>query len=398
MPKLRIASVGAGSEPGCRTWQYLAVIKQLDDLYDLCAVCDRDAGRAQAAAEAYGIPARHTDLEEMIRAEKPDVIIRLAPTDSCVGVCVRAAEMGCHVINEIPIAPTLPMADAIIDACRRNHVKLEIAENVWLWPQERLKQEIVRAGLIGRPVHSRLTYPCGSYHGINGIRMILGQEPRRAQGYAARAEMVPAIDYGGSPAHSSWWEAGVIEFADLACLYELPPKNRPWRRNWDIEGMNGALTGDLLLLYEDGREQPYPFESVTAEVNGQTVLEALRVNTDPPVEWRNPYARYGISDGDDIAKAAILESMYCAAAQDADPVYGWENARRDHELWVAVRESAVRGGEWVELPLREVTAIEERIHDEFRRRYNCDPVTDIDAQLRASYDRNPVMWGVAGWL
>ncbi len=398
MPTLRIASVGAGSQPGCRTWQYLHVIQQLDDMYDLCAVCDRDEGRAMAAAQAYGIPAWHTDMEEMIRAEKPEVIIRLAPTDSCVGISVRAAEMGCHVLNEIPIAPTLPMADAIIDACRRNRVKLEIAENVWLWPQERLKQEIVRAGLIGEPVHARLTYPCGSYHGFNGIRMILGEEPRRVQGYTAEAEMMPTTDYAGNPAHSSSWEAGIIEFPGLACLYEQPPKNRPWRRNWDIEGMGGVLTGDLLLRYEDGREQPYPFETVTTEVNGQPVLEAMRVTTDPPVEWRNPYVRYGISDMDDIAKAAILESMYCAAAQGADPVYGAENARRDQELWIALRESALHGGEWIELPLREVTSLEERLHDAFRRRYGCDPVTDIDAQLHAEYDRNAVMWKVAGWL
>jgi len=396
--RLRIASVGAGSQPGCRTWGYLHVIKQLDDMYALCAVCDRDEGRGRAAAEAFGIPAVHVDMEEMIRREKPDVIIRLTPTDSCVGVSVRAAEMGCHIINEIPIAPTLPMADAIIEACRRNGVTLEVAENVWLWPQERLKQEIVRAGTIGKPVHARLTYPCGSYHGFNGVRMILGQEPRRVWGHAAEAAMLPTIDYGGNPTQSSWWEAGVLQFPDLCCLYEMPPKNRPWRRFWDIEGMQGALLADSLVLYEEGGEKSYPFERVTTEVNGQPVLEAMRVDTDPPVEWRNPYARYGISDMDDIAKAAILESMYEAVVEGGEPVYGWENARRDQEVWIALRESALRGGVWMGLPLREVTGLEVRIHDEFRRRYGCDPLTDIDAQLRANYDRNAVMWKVAGWL
>ncbi len=399
MTKLRIAAIGAGSMPRSRSRAYFGVITKLTDMYELCAVCDHDAARAKAAAQAYGVAATYTDVEEMLRGEQPDVALRLTPTDSCVCMCTKAAEHGCHVLTEIPIAPTLPMADAIIDACERNGVKLEVAENVWLWPQERLKRQIVEAGLLGTLTHARLVYPCGSYHGFNGIRMIIGAEPERVLGYAGEAALLPTTSYGGEPMTEAFWETGVVEFPDgVACLYEMPPKGREPRRLWEIEGTHGYLAGDELVLYEEGREVRYPIEWVEREQDGEPLLECVRINTDPPVAWHNPYARYGISAMDDVAKAAILESMYRAVIDDAEPAYGARNARRDQELCIAVRESARQGSVWMTLPIESPTALEQRLHDEFQRRYGCHPVNDIDAQMAVAFDRISVMWTVAGWL
>ncbi|MFQ6098389.1 MAG: hypothetical protein ACE5O2_11750, partial [Armatimonadota bacterium] len=131
---------------------------------------------------------------------------------------------------------------------------------------------------------------------------------------------------------------------------------------------------------------------------GETVLDFVRFGTDPPVVWHNPYADRFTSDMDDIAKAAILESMYRSVTEDRPPAYGADNARRDQELCIAVRESALRGNAWVRLPILEPTQIEEDIHAEFERRYGHHPLEDLEAQLDLHYDRTSVMWTVAGWL
>lgn len=405
MSRLRIASAGAGSEPGARTHGFLAVINALTDMYELCAVADVNPANAAAAAREFNIPRQYTDVDEMLVQERPDVVLRMAPTDATVSICVRAAERGCHVINEIPIAITLSMADLIISACRDNGVHLEIAENVWLWPQEQLKQKIVAAGLIGQPTHVRLKYPCGSYHGFNAVRMILGQEPTRVLGYGGEVPVEGLISYGGEPMDRVRWDGGVLEFpGGMKCLFEMPPKKPVWERNWDIVGTRGYLSGDSLYLFEAahhhgaGRETHFPIESVYQQISGQEILTAVRVNTDPPVVWENPYVRYGISDIDDIAKAAILESMYRTVTEGVPLRYGAQNGRRDQELCIAIKESARCGNVWVDLPLRHETSIERALHDEFRRRYGFDPLSDIDAQLRAAYNRTSVMWTVAGWL
>jgi predicted dehydrogenase len=277
-------------------------------------------------------------------------------------------------------------------------VQLEVAENVWLWPQERLKRKLVEAGMLGEIVHARLTYPCGTYHGFNGVRMVVGADPVRILGYSGRTKMRATTDYGGKPMDSASWESAVVQFPGFTCLYEMPPKNRAWRRYWDIEGTHGYLVADDLYLYENGVEKHYAIEWVYSGEGDARVLQEVRVNTDPPVSWPNPYAGHGVSDMDDIAKAALLDSIYQAVAQSVEPIYGWQNALCDQEIAIALRESDLRGNVWLDLPLSGPTGVEGRIHQAFRERYGCDPVNDIDAQLAAEYDRDAVMWGVVGWL
>ena len=130
MRRLRIAVVGVGNAQEARSGGHLDVIARLSDKYDLCALCDVDSERLRQAGERYSVETLYTSLDEMLAKEALDVAYRLTPTDSTTMVCLKVAEAGVHLINEIPIATTLAQADAIIDACERNGVKLEIAENV----------------------------------------------------------------------------------------------------------------------------------------------------------------------------------------------------------------------------------------------------------------------------
>jgi len=428
MDKLRIACIGAGTSPGARTGGFLQVINQLDDMFDHCAIMDISEDNARAAAEAYGIPEVYTNLDDLFARGKPDVVVRLTPTDSAYAMCIAAAEAGCHVLSEIPIDFSLPRADAIIDACRANNVKFEVAENTWTWPRERLKQEIVRQGLIGEVTHARLTYPCGAYHGFSAIRKLVGTEAERVLGWEGTVPVANMMSYGGDPMTATMWDGGLIKFGGhVHCIFEMPPKRPVWRHVWDIEGTKGYLgavsvisdgakghrQGEGLVLDDpetlqqltddfeagaDERERQFPIEWVYGERNGQRVLECVRVDTDPPVVWENPYAKYGICADDAVSKATYLESIYRAVVEDAPLVYGAENARRDMELWIAIVESARRGNVWVDLPLTEVTDVEREMHEEFERRYGCDPLGDLDKQLQALYTRDAVMWKVAGWL
>lgn len=428
MDKLRIACIGAGSSPSARTAGFLQVINQLHDMYHHCAIMDINEEHARAAAAAYNIPEVYTDLDDLFTKGRPDVVVRLTPTDSTFAVCMAAADAGCHILSEIPIAFSLAQADAIIERCRQRGVVLEIAENTWTWPRERLKQMIVRQGLIGEVTHCRLRYPCGAYHGFSAIRKLVGAEAERVLGWDGVVPVINMISYGGEPMSQSMWDGGLIKFpGHVHCIFEMPPKRPVWRHFWEVEGTKGYLGavgaiadgakghrwGEGLVLddpqtlqqltddFEAGanqRERGYPIEWVYGERGGQRVLEAVRVNTDPPVVWENPYARYGICDDDAVSKATYLESIYRAVTEGAPLVYGPENARRDMELWLAIRESAWRGNVWIDLPLTEMTSVERAMLEEFERRYGCDPLGDIEQQLQAVYDRTPVMWTIAGWL
>jgi len=403
MKVLRIAIIGVGAFVDSRARSYMRAIRKLSDRYEICALCDRDERSLREAGDMFGMRSLYTDVVKMLDDERPDVAFVLVPTDGQSPVALTAARHGCNILTEIPFAITLPIGDAISKACSDNGVKWEVAENVWRWPHERLKRQIVESGILGEITHARLWYASGPYHGLNAIRMILGREVKRVLGYAQKVEAFPYTSYGGQREAMSWWEGAVIEFeGGVTCLYEKPPKGGPHGSHWEAEGTKGFLSGngfrDELVLYKDGGNVRYEFEDAYEQIDGEKVLASVRVKTERPMIWQNPFKGYAISEFDDVAKASILSSLHRAVEDDVEPEYGTVNARRDMEIWYAIRKSAQHGSEWVDLPLRGVTELERRIHDEYVRSYGHDPIEETPKLLRVEFNRLSVMWTIAGFL
>ena len=401
-PKLRIAVIGVGAGPGSRARQYLETITRLTEHYELTAICDRNLNVLQEVATQYGVPASYESVAALFNAEKPDVVLSLAPKDSHIVIALTAARHGAHIITEIPVALTRRYAEAIVETCRRTGVLWEVAEQVWLWPGERLKKQVIEAGGIGKITHARLWYLTGQYHGFNGVRSLLGAEATRVLGYCGEVETEPYVAYGGEPASTVKWEHAVIEFANgVACLFEKPPRAFPLREytfstGWQIEGTKGHFDRNRLTLYREAR--PYEITEQYAEIAGEQVLETVRVDTDPPAVWENPFKSYRIGSPDDVAKASILVSFHEAIMQGGTPQYGAENALCDWEICLAIRESARLGNTWVTLPLEGPTELERQIEAEFVRRYGHDPIEETEALLDTPFSRSATLWPFAHWL
>jgi len=403
MAQLRIAIVGVGAYESSRAREYLATIQKLKDLYSICAICDRNQKSLEEAGAQFQVACRYSNFEKMLFIEKPDVVFVLVPTDGQIVFALTAARQKCHLITEIPYSLTLDFGDAVAEACDQNGVKWEIAENVWHWPNEQLKQKIVRKGLLGKITHARLWYKSGSYHGFNAIRMILNSEPTQVLGFAKELDMQSYDSYGGQQESKIWWENGVIEFEnDVTCLYESSSASGKWGNHWEIEGTEGYLSGNELVLHS-GRTT-YSFEETYDQIGGERVLAAIGIGQSTsssnfdPILWENPFKQYGISAADDVAKASILYSLHQAVTTGANLEYGQRHARRDMELWITLRKSAGLNNIWIDIPLTKPTDLEKRLRSEYIKNYGGDPVTDTTDLLQSSFRRLSVMWSVAGWL
>ena len=88
------------------------------------------------------------------------------------------------MLVETPIAPTRAMADVMIAAADRNRVALEIAENYYRQPVERLKSAVIAAGAIGTVSRLHRIFHEGGYHGMSLLRHHAGGEPTSVLGIA----------------------------------------------------------------------------------------------------------------------------------------------------------------------------------------------------------------------
>lgn len=396
MKKLRIAIVGAGTGRG-QSW--LGTLKKLSDrsdLYEFSSLCEVIESRAKENSAKWGVK-YYTKLTDLLEKDKPDALLCAAAPDANPMALGLAAKYGVHLMIEIPIAPTLPIADWMMRTAKERGIKLEVTEQVFLWAREQLKKKIIDAGLVGTITHARLCYTHkAEYHGLNAVRMLLGSQAKRVLGYTGKVTVPPFTSYEGDWITEEVWDASWIEFDDgVVCLFEGPPRGRTSPR-WDLEGTLGQIAGNDLYIGSQYKFEQFPIQEEYTTVDGVKVLDHMRVDTKPPVVFENPFKKFQAADGDEVARMELLVGLHKAITENTEPAYGALNARRDLEILFASRESARRGNTWVDLPLTEATELEKRIHEAFRKMYGHDP-QESEALAGVPYPRGGVRYKVAGW-
>jgi len=115
----------------------------------IVAVCDADEDCAQRAAKQLQIDKWYVDFADMVRAERLDVVDICTPPSTHSTLAVQAAEAGCHVLVEKPMALTVDECDRMVAAAAENRVSLGVVHNELFKPVVTAATSIVRNGGIG---------------------------------------------------------------------------------------------------------------------------------------------------------------------------------------------------------------------------------------------------------
>ncbi|HGJ67362.1 TPA: Gfo/Idh/MocA family oxidoreductase [bacterium] len=357
---LKAVVIGTGG----RARAHYPIIKRLNDKYKLTAVCDIDKEKAKSTASELGVNA-YTDIEQMISKEKPDVCLIAIQADGHHVVAQVLADKKIHILTETPIAITVPCADLMIDLAKKNGVLLEVSENVRRWPHERLKRMIAENNLLGDLSEFYLSYTSGSYHGISGIRAILGSEAKSV--------------VGEFPDSDDIRERGYIEWSDgIKGVYEYKKTRGNY---WEIKGNKGELLGNELHIYDGDKRF-----SIITEIMGEEnkTIRHSSIKTDPEIVWENHLQSYSLPNADDVAVADAWCSLYNAIVHGKELDYGGENAKKDVELIMAVRGSATEGRR-IDLPMTEPNQHEKDLHSEFKKVYGVDIMDITIEHLKKKY-------------
>jgi len=115
------------------------------------AVCGRNKERAEHFAAQYNVAA-HTDVSEMVDKAGVEMVVICTPHPAHARPAIAAMKAGAHVLVEKPLASTLADCDAMIDAAKKNNVKLGVvSQRRFYEPVQRVKAAIDEVK-IGRPV------------------------------------------------------------------------------------------------------------------------------------------------------------------------------------------------------------------------------------------------------
>jgi predicted dehydrogenase len=146
--RYRVAIVGTG---GIAT-AHATALAGLPDRVVLVAVCDTDRARADAFAAEWGNPTVYTDIDDLLRAEQPDLVHICTPPGSHVDLAEKALRARVPALIEKPPALSLAAMQTLADAERQTGVPvLTVFQHRFGSAAVRLR-ELIAGGVLGRPL------------------------------------------------------------------------------------------------------------------------------------------------------------------------------------------------------------------------------------------------------
>jgi myo-inositol 2-dehydrogenase/D-chiro-inositol 1-dehydrogenase/scyllo-inositol 2-dehydrogenase (NAD+) len=146
MTPLRVLLVGAG-RAGANHARHLAHTARAA----VAGVVDARAEAAEALAGRLGV-AHHVSLPEAIEATRADAVVISTPTFTHHELALQAAEAGCHILCEKPMALTEAECEAMIAVAREAGVVLQIGFMRRFQPEFAEARRRIEEGRIGTPM------------------------------------------------------------------------------------------------------------------------------------------------------------------------------------------------------------------------------------------------------
>ncbi|RZI86273.1 MAG: Gfo/Idh/MocA family oxidoreductase [Rubrivivax sp.] len=150
---LKIAIVGCGKIADGHVEQIRAIGRG-----EVVAVCDREPLMVEQLAVRMGIPGRFTDVDEMLKATRPDVVHIATPPESHVAIACAALRFGCHVFVEKPFALNEADARIILDCAKEVGKRVSVNYLYNFEPPGLMLEQLLAKRALGEVVHLDTMY------------------------------------------------------------------------------------------------------------------------------------------------------------------------------------------------------------------------------------------------
>lgn len=407
-PPLAIALIGAGNRS---TTTYAPLFDFLRPWVQLVAVCDPVVEHADALADRLDAPAFYS-LQELVAARPMEAALVVAPVDihHAISCYLMAHGIHCHV--ETTISSLLMQARDMVETAKRNQVTLRVAENFFRFPFDRVAKKIDQSGFLG-PVHRLLNlHDHTGYHNNSRWIHFMGSYPISAQSIRHTMPTVPYTEAAHRHHTSETFRAHFYTFPDNRLVVDMAGNIKgllgryPRPGYTEIDGARGTIvrtaneqsnpnrgwTGDAEVRYVS--DEALATKAIADQIF-PIVHEAdhdiwTRTYVDLPmgrVEYVNPYRMTPDTNINHAHRnyysVAIVDHIvdFAKAVRGVAPSeYTDQDALMAMEMEAAVRESEIRNGALIPLPLSGDLAAEEEVRAALRAKHGVDPM-DIEGMI-----------------
>lgn len=155
MKTLKTAIIGGGR---IAEMSHVPALRACGEEVELCAVCGRSPEKVQAMAARCGIPHAYTDAEEMLDAERPDLVVICTPNASHGPYTAMCLSRGIHVLCEKPVTIDAAEAERLYALAEEKGVTLTACQSRRFRPEWLAARQAVASGLLGQVYYADLVW------------------------------------------------------------------------------------------------------------------------------------------------------------------------------------------------------------------------------------------------
>ena len=377
----------------------------------LVAVCDPVRKHADAYAESMGVPAFYS-VQDLVKARPMEAALVVAPVEAHYAISCYLSQNGIHSLIETSICSLLVQAQEMVRVARTNNVVMRVGEQFFRLPFQRLAQKVEATGFLGpvRRIVSTFDHP--GYHNNSCWIAFYKAHPIYAQGVEHTMPVAP---------HYSMRQRFNTDETFHAHFYTFPgnrfvadqtsnPKGLLGRHTrpgyTQIEGERGAMVwraasrwngplhqgeGEVRYCSDHALESDGMADTVfpIVQVSQSDIIKTMHVHLPVGhIVYENPFyhPEETQTEAFNYYHAAVGEHVLDfarAVRGEAESEFTDEDAVMSLMMDVAVRESLLRHGEQVALPLTGTVESEERVRKSLQAKNGIDPM-DVEGMLDMS--------------
>ncbi|MGI6702301.1 MAG: Gfo/Idh/MocA family protein [Christensenellales bacterium] len=235
---------------------------------ELYGVYDKNISQAKKFAEEFNIKKVYNSYDEVLSDKDVAAVEILVPHHLHAELTVKACDHGKHVSVQKPMALNLKECDLMIEAAKRNNVKLRVYENFVFYPPYQFAKKMLTDGEIGEPQ--------GMRYKMNNC----GLCSLNAPGSKLRAKAA-GIDIGNLK--PTGWKVDTLSWT--------------WR-------LNDTLSGGGPVIFDDGYHKFSTImyllgdvEKVNAWIDYTSVIPGVYQDSPATIMWKHKNSKvYGVFD------------------------------------------------------------------------------------------------------
>ncbi len=194
-PPIKLGIIGTGLAARNLHWP---VLKELPELFQVTAVCNRGEEKAADFARLVGLKRYYLDYQEMLRHADIEAVLVTVPIALNYPISLDCAKAGKHVMCEKPVALDLAQGRKMMHLAGEYGVVVQIAEQFYYREDLQRAQELIQSGELGE---------------VSQIRMDVAAMIDVDSGYGATGWRIAPAHRGGFVT-----DAGVHHMAQLRLL------------------------------------------------------------------------------------------------------------------------------------------------------------------------------------